>query len=113
MWRQPHRINFNGRTVTLKALSDAFGVPYDTCLKRYKRGYTDPWEILYGPGGTPRTLYISEEQKKWLRETARCRRGQIRAKGKNEHTDAEWDIACDLIGVPRAFSKELREVMEA
>ena len=111
MWRDPKLVEFKGRMVSLKALSEGFNVPYTSVLTRYRRGYRDPWELLYGEGATPQKLHLTEEQKAWLRETKPYRSGQRHIQGYWGHVDNEWDIACDLIGIPRVFADELKEAI--
>lgn len=111
MWRERHCVNFKGRLITVRALAEAFGVPYEACLHRFHRGFRDPWEILFGEGGKPVEFKVTEEQIKWLRETMLYRKGQTATKGKNGHRDSEWEIACDLIGIPRVFKDELKEAI--
>lgn len=113
MWREKHRVNFNGRLISVKALAEAFNMPYDSCLYRFHNGERDPWKILYGPSGTPQTLSLTREQIQWLKETARYRRGQTQTRGRIGHRDSEWDIACDLIGVPRMFAKDVEAALGA
>lgn len=109
--RKRYRVKFNGRTVTVKALADAFSVPYDSCLARYHKGCRDPWELLYGKGAGPVDFSVSPEQLSWLRETRYARKNQQYTKGKFKHVDGEWEIACDLIGIPRVFADELRKAV--
>ena len=112
MWRERHTVRFNGKAISVKQLAEAFGVPYDTCLARYHRGFRNPWEILYGEGAEPMEFKVTQEQINWLRETLAYRKGQVATKGKEGHRESEWDIACDLIGIPRVFANNLKEVME-
>ena len=111
MWRERHYVKFNGKSITVRALADAFGVPYDACLSRYRRGYRDPWKVLFGPEGKPVEFTLTEEQRRWLQDTRWAREGQEPTRGSGGHRDGEWEIACDLIGVPRAFAENLKEAM--
>ena len=113
MWREPHSVIYNGRKVSLKALAQAFGVSYDSCLHRWNRGYRDPWELMFGEGAGPIKFRVTPEQMKWLRETRACRKGQVQTKKGYSRIDSEWVIACDLIGIPRVFANELKEAMGA
>lgn len=112
MWREPYGVAMNGKRISLKALAEAFGVCYDSCLHRWHRGFRDPWELLYGEGAKPIKITLTDEQLEWLQETKYARSGQTFSKGKNGVCrDDEWTIACDLIGVPRVFAEEVKEAL--
>lgn len=111
MWRDRYCVCVKGKMMSVKALAEAFDAPYMSCLNRFHEGYRDPWEILYGKGAKPKEFHVTQEQIDWLKETEYYRRGQKQLRGKVGHQDREWDIACDLIGIPRVFADELKEAM--
>jgi hypothetical protein len=102
---------YKGKRISLSALAEAFNVSYDTCLRRYNAGERDPWKLLFGPNGKPVKFSISDEDIEFLQETRHYRKDQKQVRGRTGHSDNEWDIACDLIGIPRIFAKELEEAI--
>ena len=109
--RDKHSVRFRGKLISVKQLAEGFGVPYDSCLRRWHQGVRDPWKILFGEGGKPVEFKVTPEQIEVLQETRYYRRGQEATKGSGGHRDSEWTIACDLIGIPRIFSEDLKEAL--
>lgn len=111
MFGEPHSVYFNGKKVSLKALTIMFNVAYDSCLRRWNMGMRDPWELLFGRGAQPVKFTVTEDDLAWLRETRAYRKGQTATTGRHGTKDGEWEIACDLIGIPRVFANELKEAL--
>ena len=103
-------ITYNGKKMSLRSWARMWGTNYDTALRRWKRGERDIWKLINMDG--PRKFTISKEDREWLKATAFARKGQESFSQKYKIRDAEWDIACDLIGIPRAFANELKEAMQ-
>ena len=103
-------VKYNGKKLSLRSWARMWNTPYITALQRWKRGERDPWRLIGFDG--PRQFTITEDQKEWLKATAFARKGQESVGKKYKMADSEWDIACDLIGLPRAFADELKEAMK-
>lgn len=101
MWHRQHWVKYKGKNMSLRVFADAFNVPYEPCLRRYNKGIRDPIKLAYGETATEKPFKLTEEQKEWLGET-RCWRSK---------QEDEWEIACDLIGIPRIFADDLKEAM--
>lgn len=110
MFRERRMVEFRGKQISLRSLADAFKVPYRSVLNRWNRGLTDPWELLFGAGAKPQKVRITKEQIAWLKDTKEFREGQTKVRGMDR--DDEWEIACDLIGLPRVFVEEVKEALE-
>ena len=108
----PNYVEINGKLLTLRQLADLYRVPYGRVLYRWRCGLHDPWELIGGPGGKPVPIPLTAEEKSWLHETERARRGMVANSTKIGLNVGEWDIACDLIGIPRRFARELREALD-
>lgn len=92
-------VDFGGEVQSLRKWAEEVGVCYDTVLRRWHVGVRDPDALLEGLDYVRRP--ITPEDIKWLRLTKYARSGQL----------DEWEIACDLIGVPRARADELKEAL--
>lgn len=112
MWADVKTTVYKGRKISIRKLTEAYNVNYNAALYRYNQGIRDPWELLFGKGAKPQKITLRKDQIDYLRDTEKYRKGQTRIRGHIGHLDDEWDIACDLIGVPRIFSEEVKEAME-
>ncbi len=92
-------VNFDGKARSLREWAQEVGVSYDTVLRRWHTGVRTEDGLLAGLGYVKRP--ITNADMEFLQETRYARAGQA----------DEWQIACDLIGVPRCRAAELREVM--
>ena len=104
-----HYVEYNGKPMSLKKWCGLWGKSYNTAICRWRRGSRDKWALV---GFTePQPFPISKEQIEWLRETKYARSGQKKCSIKTKHHDSEWEIACDLVGIPRRFMDEVKEAM--
>lgn len=94
-------INIDGKMQSLRQWAQDVGVSYDTVLRRWHTGIRDADELLQGLEYVKRP--ITKADIEYLQETKYARSGQA----------DEWQIACDLIGVPRIRAKELKEALSA
>lgn len=86
-----------------------------TLLRRYRRGITDPFEMLDTRPRRPETKprktedliqdYTPEDLT--TREVAILRNLSYASEGQPDH----WKIMCDLAGVSRKHAKKLKEVL--
>ena len=105
-----HYIEYHGKKISLRKWCALWNVSYNSALSRKKRGVRGKWKLLGFDG--PRPFPVTPEERTWLRETYFARKGQEAKSQKYKARDSEWDIACDLIGMPRIFADELREAMD-
>lgn len=102
-WHKPILLTVEGETYTLAQWAERNGVHHSSAYYQWQKGVRDPYELLYGPGGKRIEFSVTKADLDYLFETWLARSGQ----------EDEWDIACDLIGMPRIFKNKLKQKMEA
>ena len=96
-----YEITHDGETKSLRQWAAEYGVAYHTAKYRWNNGFRD-FDKLFSPEQIRKPLYIPDWAVEWLRVTHRARAGQSN----------EWQIACELIGLPVGRAKELKKAME-
>ena len=98
MARRPRiMITVDGKETSLRYWVESQGESYEKALRRWAMGERDPNKLIDGIAKKK----ITEEGIKWLRATRWCRRGQPN----------EWEIACDLIGVPHSMAEIIQRMV--
>lgn len=96
--RDPLKLTVDGKEYSLRAWVESQGGSYDIALRRWHAGERDPEKLIDNYLQKP----ITKADLQWLKETRRARKGMAE----------EWEIACDLIGQPRARADELRVMVD-
>lgn len=92
-------VMFSGKPQSLKAWCNEMGGCYTTVLYRWHQGIRTPEDLLRGTRLARKE--ITKQDLQYLRETRFAREGQ----------PDEWEIACDLIGVPHSRARELKGIL--
>lgn len=108
-------LEVDGQRYTLRGWALANDKNPFTLLRRYRRGITDPFEMLEirprKPEETPRKDedllpdYTPEDLTQ--REVAFLKKIAYASEGQKDH----WRIMCDLAGVKYKYAKRLQEVL--
>lgn len=99
--RPRYYLTHEGRTLPLREWAAMYNVSYQTAVDRFRKGLSFN-KIFSNVPIKSMPLSVSEENIRWLEKTRYARAGQ----------EDEWQIACDLIGVPRGFAEDLRRLLD-
>lgn len=114
-YRNERYVTVDGRQIRLYDWAKMNGCSIGRIDGRWYMGVRDPYELIAPskrkvktPEPTPvdtepMKMHLTEEQKTWLRETAYARTGMAN----------RWEIACDLLGLPRSAADWVRREMES